>query len=159
MGENVESRELSVEADIAVQYMYKDSRTDLPTMGPLSNYTTRVAVECPSDLVGYMETYVANMTAADDPDIEPESYCADKDVVTRWKKWLKRKYPDEFAGKLTDDQVMEGAISCTVEDLIKDAIDAGWDTTIAEELGALPDVPAGCHVGAHFIHVRSWRVA
>lgn len=149
---------VNVKADIRVQYMFKDVRTDMPVMCEPTSHAVEVTVPCPPDLVKYLTTYVANAVHASRQE-EQESYTADRESVKKWKARLKRKYPDEFAGKLTDDDVIEGAVSCSIEDAIKDTVEERWDGEIGPGLGAVPAVPDGKRLGGRFIHLNSWTMA
>lgn len=145
-----------------VQYMLKDDERDMPTMLPQKSYAVDLSLEVPDELAVYLPAYTNGFQGLDpetaDARIIPE-YGAPTEVVKKWKKVLMRDYPDAFDAKLLKaDMVIDCAISCTLEDAIKDALDEVWDKSLVKSLGAEPEVPAGFHVGARYIHLVDWTV-
>lgn len=144
-----------------VQYMLKENETDRPMMLPMNAYSVDLTLEVPDELSEYVPAYVKGFEGLDPNDAEtriiPE-YKAPKEVVKKWKKYLLKEYPDAFDSKTKPDMVIDSAISCTLEDAIKDALDELWDNTLAKTLNAEPDIPEGYRLGSRYIHLESWNV-
>ena len=156
--------EIKVEVTkFSVQYILKNEETDMPKILPASQFSVDLEVEALDELVPYLPIYTAAVLkqAVADPD-DPErkvvpQYDAPADLVAKWKKKLKRKYPGAFYGKIDPDVYIDSAISCTVEDSIKDALEDLWDG-MAEELKAVPEPPPGFRVGGRYIHLLEWKL-
>lgn len=145
-----------------VQYMLKDLEKDMPSMLPLKSYSVDLTLEMPDELAPYLPQYVKGfqglVPGSSEKRLIPE-YKAPADVVKQWKRTLMTEYPDAFDAKKTKpDMVIDSAISCTLEDSIKDALEELWDKSLAESLKAVPDVPEGYRIGARYIHLVDWTV-
>jgi len=144
-----------------VQYMLKENETDRPMMLPMNAYSVDLTLEVPDELSEYVPLYIKGFEGLDPNGAEtriiPE-YNAPREVVKKWKKYLKTEYPDSFDSKPMPDMVIDSAISCTLEDAIKDALDELWDNTLAKTLNAEPDIPEGYRLGSRYIHLESWNV-
>ena len=147
----------------SVQYILKDERTDMPKILPPAQYSVELEVDALDELVPYLPVYTEAIMkqAVADPD-DPErkvvpQYGAPAELVAKWKKKLKRKYPGAFNGKIDADVYIDSAISCTIEDNIKDTLEALWDG-MADELKAVPEPPPGFRVGGRYIHLLEWKV-
>ena len=144
-----------------VQYMLKENETDRPMMLPMNAYSVDLTLEVPDELSEYVPLYIKGFEGLDpnaaETRIIPE-YNAPREVVKKWKKYLQTEYPDVFDSKTKPDIVIDSAISCTLEDAIKDALDELWDNTLAKTLNAEPDIPDGYRFGSRYIHLESWNV-
>ena len=151
--------------EFTVQYVLKDTERDIPKMHPLNKYSVDLELEIPDDLQQYLPAYVEGMKLRENPDIKggkdgaliPE-YDAPREVVKKWKKFLMANYEDSFDKTTGPDMVIDSAISCTLEDSIKDSLESLWDETLEESLGAAPEVPPGYRRDTRFIHLVDWKV-
>lgn len=151
--------------EFTVQYVLKDIERDIPRMLPLNKYSVDLELEIPDTLQQYLPAYVEGMKLRDNPDIKGgndgaliPAYGAPKEVVKKWKKFLMENYDDAFDKSTGPDMVIDSAISCTLEDSIKDSLESLWDETLEESLGAAPEVPPGYRRDARFIHLVDWKV-
>ena len=96
----------------------------------------------------------------DDEDKEklvPE-YCAPNELVKKWRARLMKEYPDSFDTGTDPDMIIDSAISCTIEDTIKDSLESLWTGVLESQLNAAPEVPEGYRIGARYIHLVEWGI-
>lgn len=141
--------------DFTVQYFMKEDKTDKPSFGPLGHYKAELTINVLAELVPYLKTYVMNSACGDQI-----PYDAPKTLVSKWKRKLKRENPDYFnRTKVSPDEVIDGAISCTIEDDIKDALEECWDDMLAPLFsGSVPTPPPNYHIGGRYIHLYKWHI-
>lgn len=151
--------------EFTVQYVLKDAERDMPMMLPRQSYSVDLELDIPDELEPYLQTYVEGMKLKDNPDIKGgddgaliPSYGAPKEVVKKWKKFLMTNYSDSFDKNTGPDMVIDSAISCTLEDSIKDSLETVWDEVLEKSLDAAPVVPPGYRRDNRLIHLCSWKV-
>lgn len=157
----METSQIQVTVDeFTVQYLLKDEKTDMPRPLPLKTFSVDLEIEIPDDLAQFVPAYSKVKASGEDGERAIPIYVATKETVKRWKAWLQKYEPDSFSDirLLSPDQVIDAAISCSIEDTINDALGEIWDSQLAKALNALPEVPEGYRVQDRFIHLRKWHV-
>ena len=69
-----------------------------------------------------------------------------------------KEYPDSFDTGTDPDMIIDSAISCTIEDTIKDSLESLWTGVLESQLNAAPEVPEGYRIGARYIHLVEWGI-
>lgn len=147
-----------------VQYMLKDTARDIPKMLPVKSYSVDLEVEVDDSLLQYIPAYTAavKQAAAADSDEDKEKlvpeYCAPKELVKKWRASLMKEFPDSFDTGTDPDMIIDSAISCTIEDTIKDSLESLWTGVLESQLNAAPEVPEGYRIGARYIHLVEWGI-
>ena len=141
--------------DFTVQYFMKDKVTDKPKFGPLVHYKAELTINVNSELSPFLKTYCLN--ASNDDQIP---YDAKPNLVKKWRRRLKESNPEYFdRKKVSADEIIDGAISCSIEDDIKDALEECWDDSLAPMFhGSVPVPPPNYKIGGRYIHLYKWHV-
>ena len=146
--------------EFTVQYILKDERTDMPKPLPMKTFSVDLEVDIPDDLAKFVSEYSKVKASGEDGERAIPIYVAPKETVKRWRAWLQKYDPDSFSDikMLSPDQVIDAAISCSIEDTITDSLGEVWDSQLANSLGAIPEVPEGFRIHDRFIHLKRWHV-
>lgn len=148
---------MQVTAIFTVQTMYKSIETDMPSFSPLVTRSMPAQVNIDPELADSVDKYLA---ARESHQLVSPAYGANPLFVNQLRKKLAKVFTgDTKVSKMSDDDVVDSAITNAVEDYLESIVPS--NASGAKELGVDTDAacPDGFYVANVFVKLKGWKVS
>lgn len=134
-----------------IQIMMKNKKTDLPSIHPMENMSSLIDIDVPDVILPFFHTYCEARESE-----TVGNYRADKELVKKWKKEVKKSEPTFFETKVTDDDIVEYKVSAVVDDAIYTLLKDTAGKLYEESGKVMPSETETEYLADIFVRVTDW---